>query len=874
MKRLILLVAMLLIAVNALGAAFENYDLDAMMRRNETPTYIDSLVNIPGCGDGVGKDNDGQSIYVAEFVTGTLKGGGFFVCEAATARSTANGGTRIDTTAFNGWDGASIPTSVNYYDSTSGQGGAGASGNGLWKRVDLSRGYNIEWFGAVPGETSGSGDDVTDAIRATIATDNESIFAPSGFWKVNGELTFNREQNGTGTDRIGQIFYGDGQYKTVIEQQSTTAHTVRFEPFDASTQEMIFNCGLRGMTIRALAVDHTGDAVSLFQVSNFVLENIGTELYQTGIHVYGGQLNTLRSFHLTCYNNTAPIADAALLKFDAALKSDTVTYQLPFTTEVANFGLQSNAKVEQNLRLSAADGLNFTNGYISYGATRLLELESDITGVNVLSINFSNIYFDGVSATPRAVNIPNDTTTSNLSVISFDNCIFGQLTTDGFSLGDAPGSFKVTDSHFINIPGWAFNVNGNTSSTTISLTGNKVLGVGTTASTGAFRIGNLRDAIVSNNTFSGVTGAGSSSLLVQGTQTSVSATGNIIAADSGGITQSGTVTDYVEADNIYSGSVRWFKGAGTPESAVTAPVGSYYSRTDGGAGTTLYVKETGTGNTGWVAIDPTGGFTGGTVANATTFQSTVTFESTSTIEGDMNFTRPNPGTPPTGTVNRRVSFQTESAVNDDNPKWFFGLGANQPGFQVYNFDGTGNEYVFYTDKDGNALFGGTGTIGGVHNIKGRSGFPTLNVYDSSGNLDLSVEEDGDIDIPTAGATLSDSDNDTATISDIIDAANRTQATQTITRHDGGGDNIIDFYSHNYVDDVGGSETLAIPACTGGEWFYATSTGATAQVTLQTPSSSVNLVYQGTVYDDDPGLAIPIRTSLRCDCIGSTYWGCR
>lgn len=43
------------------------------------------------------------------------------------------------------------------------------------------------------------------------------------------------------------------------------------------------------------------------------------------------------------------------------------------------------------------------------------------------------------------------------------------------------------------------------------------------------------------------------------------------------------------------------RGAGTPEGNVVAPVGSLYLRSDGGAGTTLYVKESGTGNTGWVA---------------------------------------------------------------------------------------------------------------------------------------------------------------------------------------------------------------------------------------------------------------------------------
>lgn len=42
-------------------------------------------------------------------------------------------------------------------------------------------------------------------------------------------------------------------------------------------------------------------------------------------------------------------------------------------------------------------------------------------------------------------------------------------------------------------------------------------------------------------------------------------------------------------------------GTGTPEAAVTAYIGSTYARLDGGAGTSQYKKESGTGNTGWVA---------------------------------------------------------------------------------------------------------------------------------------------------------------------------------------------------------------------------------------------------------------------------------
>lgn len=50
-----------------------------------------------------------------------------------------------------------------------------------------------------------------------------------------------------------------------------------------------------------------------------------------------------------------------------------------------------------------------------------------------------------------------------------------------------------------------------------------------------------------------------------------------------------------------SGTKAIIAGTGTPEANVTADVGSLFMRTDGGAATTLYVKETGVGNTGWVA---------------------------------------------------------------------------------------------------------------------------------------------------------------------------------------------------------------------------------------------------------------------------------
>jgi hypothetical protein len=59
-----------------------------------------------------------------------------------------------------------------------------------------------------------------------------------------------------------------------------------------------------------------------------------------------------------------------------------------------------------------------------------------------------------------------------------------------------------------------------------------------------------------------------------------------------------TITDDGGVE-LGSSGPRIMAGTGSPESVVTAPVGSLWLRTD--SATTLYVKQTGTGDTGWVA---------------------------------------------------------------------------------------------------------------------------------------------------------------------------------------------------------------------------------------------------------------------------------
>ncbi len=59
---------------------------------------------------------------------------------------------------------------------------------------------------------------------------------------------------------------------------------------------------------------------------------------------------------------------------------------------------------------------------------------------------------------------------------------------------------------------------------------------------------------------------------------------------------------YIKQIRPGAGTAIWTSGSGSPEGVIVADIGSMFTRTDGGASTTLYIKESGDGiNTGWVA---------------------------------------------------------------------------------------------------------------------------------------------------------------------------------------------------------------------------------------------------------------------------------
>jgi hypothetical protein len=104
----------------------------------------------------------------------------------------------------------------------------------------------------------------------------------------------------------------------------------------------------------------------------------------------------------------------------------------------------------------------------------------------------------------------------------------------------------------------------------------------------------LKRAFFTDNRFNGLNSATAANVQQDGSGNHVGtlewALDNIILAGSKSF-------NFAQIDNVL-GTVSY---TGTPEGAVTAPVGTVYIRTDGGSGTTLYIKESGTGKhrMGW-----------------------------------------------------------------------------------------------------------------------------------------------------------------------------------------------------------------------------------------------------------------------------------
>jgi hypothetical protein len=135
------------------------------------------------------------------------------------------------------------------------------------------------------------------------------------------------------------------------------------------------------------------------------------------------------------------------------------------------------------------------------------------------------------------------------------------------------------------------------------------VGIGTTPSTAANPLkvyGAVSDVLLSvlnvdgDAAKFGLTSSGNTTISTGGAKNVlIQSNGTTVATfyPSGNVSLTGKVF-LDEASNVFLSS-----GTGSPEGVVTAGIGSVWLRKNGSSASTLYLKETGTGNTGWITVN-------------------------------------------------------------------------------------------------------------------------------------------------------------------------------------------------------------------------------------------------------------------------------
>jgi hypothetical protein len=226
---------------------------------------------------------------------------------------------------------------------------------------------------------------------------------------------------------------------------------------------------------------------------------------------------------------------------------------------------------------SAADSLGFStdgtqrghvddSGNWMFGATTVAQGKVTIQGNG--------------STTGKALVIRSTTAGGTTTAYIQENGVFNQINTSASGYG----SYTIEDS-----------TSGTYRLTQIGQLGTSYAGYGILTANGGFFYSTSPTLSIGTDHASGV--------IKFATGTGLTEKMRLSAAGGFGV---GTTTD-PGAGNIiatrfyFTSTVFMAAGTGTPEGSLTAGIGSTFHRTDGGALTSFYVKESGTGNTGWVA---------------------------------------------------------------------------------------------------------------------------------------------------------------------------------------------------------------------------------------------------------------------------------
>lgn len=414
---------------------------------------------------------------------------------------------------------------------------------------------NVLDYGAVGDGVADDTSAIQDAVDAAVG--NQLVFFPAGVYKITDTINLYKGSQLQGINRYqGSTAYAANAYGTKINFLPTSLKNLfEIQNLPSPPQTFRSKVSIRGFEI-------VGDGATYAQAALYLQDSIYNDFEDLNISL----------FQYGIYHNGTPINNRFVNVIAGRLSTESIHYETGGTTDVyeqCTFNLVPRGVVLKgdciNIRFI---GCLFEQIDL-YG----MELDKECRTIEVVASYAEDVPYTNVS-TNAMFRVAYDGTASDLSTTL--KIIGGNFT--GRNAGVVGSFIDVNDSVGVQLIGPYVARYTNL--------------IKTTASTANYAVA------CSGVQFNACTNTYTDITKVSGTfdfQAVNAGTGPIVRVNSV-IAANVTAGQFIQNSGVF-----WASGVGSPESAVTAPVGSIYSRTDGGAGTTLYVKESGAGSTGWVA---------------------------------------------------------------------------------------------------------------------------------------------------------------------------------------------------------------------------------------------------------------------------------